>query len=385
MTLNNTACPRARPRKRGVLLCFALILSAAVRISAHPASDTSVVIVLRDSQTFEIAVASNAAALVAKLEATAGTPLLAVPATREALTARLTTLGSTLSDHVVLSFNGVRLSTRPGAVSVDERGLAMMHVDAALPDSVHRVSGQPGVSSFYWSTDLMYGTYPLVVRLGEGPERIYWLDGRASSGPIEVNELTAPRVSVWSGIWLGFTHIVPKGLDHILFVLGLFLLSPLVPSNVEGRLKQLVWQVSAFTIAHTVTLGLSLYGVVSAPGHIVEPLIALSVAYVGVENLFTSRLRPWRVMVVFAFGLLHGLGFAGAMSELPYSHADLVGMLVSFNVGVELGQLTVIAAAAVAMRGVLAQRESWRLPVARLASAAVGVTGLLWTVERLGV
>jgi hypothetical protein len=110
----------------------------------------------------------------------------------------------------------------------------------------------------------------------------------------------------------------------------------------------------------------------------------LSVAYVGVENLFTSRLLPWRVVVVFAFGLLHGLGFAGAMSQLPYSHADLIGMLVSFNVGVELGQLTVIAAAALLMCAVLARHHAWQRPVAQLASAAVGVMGLLWTAQRLG-
>jgi hypothetical protein len=346
-----------------------------VRLTAHPASDTSVVIAFGDRQTVDIAVASDAAALAAKLEALAGTPLSApLPTTREDLTARLASLGSTLVDHAVLTFNGVRLSTRPGAVFVDDRGLATMHL---IGESFGPVS------TLTWSTDLMYGTYPLVVRRGERHEMVYWLDGQASSGPIDVDQLTEPQ-GVWSGIGLGFMHIVPKGLDHILFVLGLFLLSPLVPSKVEGRVKQLVWQVSAFTIAHTATLGLSLYGVVSAPGDVVEPLIALSVAYVGVENVFTSRLRPWRVAVVFAFGLLHGLGFAGAMSELPYSQADLIGMLISFNVGVELGQLSVIAAAAVGMRVALAHREAWQRPVSQLASAAVGAIGLLWTVERLG-
>jgi hydrogenase/urease accessory protein HupE len=345
----------------------ALVFVSIAGVSAHPASDTSVVIALRDRQTIEIAIASDASALVTKLEALAGGPLPdQIPAARDALTSRLTSLAATLADHAFLTFNGVRLTTRPGAVFVDDKGLATMRLEGELP----------GVSTFSWSTDLLYGTYPLVVRRDKAKETIYWLDGAAPSGPIAVDEHTPPHVSVGAGIWLGFTHIVPKGLDHILFVLGLFLLSP--------RPKQLVWQVSAFTIAHTVTLGLSLYGLVTAPGDIVEPLIALSVAYVGVENLFTSRLRPWRLVVVFAFGLLHGLGFAGAMSELPYSHADLTGMLVSFNVGVELGQLTVIAAAALLMRAVLARRQAWQRPAAQLASAAVGVMGLLWTIERLG-
>jgi hypothetical protein len=260
-----------------------------------------------------------------------------------------------------------------------------MHLEGELPPSVKlRRTGPHHALTLTWRTDIMYGAYPLVLRGAEGDETIVWLDGRASSGPIAIDHLTQPKRSVWSGVRLGFTHIVPKGLDHILFVLGLFLLSPLAPSRAEGRVRQLVWQVSAFTIAHTVTLGLSLYGIVSVSGTIVEPLIALSVAYVGVENLLTSRLRPWRVGVVFAFGLLHGLGFAGALSELPYSRADLAGMLISFNVGVELGQLAVIAAAALVMHAVKAHREAWQRPAARLGSAAVGVMGLLWTLERLG-
>jgi hypothetical protein len=137
-------------------------------------------------------------------------------------------------------------------------------------------------------------------------------------------------------------------------------------------------------VAHTVSLGLSIYGLVPAPGDVVEPLIALSVAYVGVENLFTARLHARRVAVVFAFGLLHGLGFAGAMSELPYSRADLLGMLVSFNAGVELGQLAVIAGAVLVLLVVQSYRRSWQRPATQLASAGIGLMGLVWMMERLG-
>ena len=103
-------------------------------------------------------------------------------------------------------------------------------------------------------------------------------------------------------------HILPKGLDHILFVLGIFLLSP--------RWKTMLLQVTAFTVAHSITLGLSIYGIVSLPSRIVEPLIALSIAYVAIENLLTRELKPWRLALVFMFGLLHGLGFAGVLREL---------------------------------------------------------------------
>src|SRR5204862_4443520 len=101
---------------------------------------------------------------------------------------------------------------------------------------------------------------------------------------------------------LGFTHIVPGGLDHVLFVLGVYLLS--------GRARSILWQVSAFTVAHSITLGLSMYGLVSVSPRIVEPLIALSIAYVAVENILLSDLKAWRVVLGFAFGLLHGMGFA---------------------------------------------------------------------------
>ncbi|MBY0262478.1 MAG: HupE/UreJ family protein, partial [Phycisphaerales bacterium] len=105
-----------------------------------------------------------------------------------------------------------------------------------------------------------------------------------------------------SYVVLGFTHIIPHGPDHALFVLGLFLLSP--------RLRPVLVQISAFTLAHTVTLGLTVMGLLSVPAWIVEPAIALSIVLVGVENLLTTRMHPWRPALAFAFGLLHGMGFA---------------------------------------------------------------------------
>ncbi len=99
---------------------------------------------------------------------------------------------------------------------------------------------------------------------------------------------------------VGFDHIVPKGLDHILFVLGLFFLST--------RLGPLLWQVSAFTLAHTVTLALGALGYVNLPPSVVEPVIAASIVFVAVENIVSQGLNPWRPVIVFGFGLLHGLG-----------------------------------------------------------------------------
>lgn len=117
--------------------------------------------------------------------------------------------------------------------------------------------------------------------------------------------------------------------------MGLFLLST--------RLTALLWQVTAFTLAHTVTLALGVTGVVAVAPAIVEPLIALSIVYIAAENLITKRLHPWRPVVVLCFGLLHGLGFAGVLEEVGLSANHFVTGLLAFNVGVELGQLAVIA------------------------------------------
>ena len=365
----------------GAALAVAVALAGAVTLHAHPASDTSVVIALREGRTLEVCISSDASALVTKLEVLAGEPMSSA-LSRTALVARLISLGTTLSAHTALTLDGQRLALRSESATVDERGIATLRLTSPLTARAQSMS---------WSTDLMYGTYPLVLRREDGQEAVRWIDASAPSGPILLRDLTHSPVSALAGLRLGFTHIVPKGLDHILFVLGLFLLCPVVP-KVRWRTRNpeptafrlLLFQITAFTLAHSVTLGLSLYGIVRAPGEIVEPLIALSVAYVGVENLFTSRLRPSRVLIVFAFGLLHGLGFASAMSELPYSHADLIRMLVTFNIGVELGQLSVIAAATLVMGAVWSYRETWQRPTARFGSALVGAMGLLWMVERLG-
>ena len=173
---------------------------------------------------------------------------------------------------------------------------------------------------------------------------------------------------------LGAYHIVPEGLDHILFVLGLFLLS--------AKMKPLLWQVTAFTVAHSVTLALAMYDIVRISPDIVEPLIAASIAFIALENVFTSKLKPWRPVVVFGFGLLHGLGFAGVLSELELPREQFVPALVGFNIGVELGQLAVIAAAFIVV-GWFRERKWYRPAVTIPASLAIACVGLYWAMQRV--
>jgi hypothetical protein len=173
---------------------------------------------------------------------------------------------------------------------------------------------------------------------------------------------------------MGFHHILPEGLDHILFVLGLFLLS--------SRMRDLVKQITAFTVAHSLTLALSLYGVVRLPSTVVEPIIALSIAFVAIENLFSSQMRAWRPIVVFAFGLVHGLGFAGALQDMGLARGDFLTALLGFNIGVEAGQLTVILIA-LALVGWFRNSARFRPLVAMPASVAIAAVALVWTFQRL--
>lgn len=175
---------------------------------------------------------------------------------------------------------------------------------------------------------------------------------------------------------LGFKHIVPEGTDHILFVLGLFLLG--------NRLRPLLWQVTAFTVAHSITLGLSLYGIFRLSPLIVEPLIALSIAFVAVENICTPELKPWRPFVVFGFGLMHGLGFAGVLTSLGLPRQDFATALVTFNAGVELGQLSVITVAFLLV-GWWRRKPWYRRAIVIPASVAIAGTGIFWTVQRVAL
>ena len=215
----------------------------------------------------------------------------------------------------------------PEDVNIELPRISQLTLSAPLPDAIQGVV-------VAWPA----GSGPLVLRQ-QGVEAPYtgFLEGGSESPEIALGG--GGQQTGWqaftSYIPVGFDHILPKGLDHILFVLGLFFLST--------HLRPLIFQVTAFTAAHTVTLALGALGWVSVPGSIVEPLIAASITYVAVENIFTSGLNRWRPVVIFCFGLLHGLGFASVLGEFGLPEDQFIPALIGFNVGVEIGQLTVIA------------------------------------------
>lgn len=261
---------------------------------------------------------------------------------------------------------------------------------AAKAEATHGINGAdvtrlrmrgripPSVSQFTFSNRAITGFFVLKLRNEGDAEAItQWIEGGKVSEPFALDRAVVPKTRagiVKLYLVLGFTHILPKGLDHVLFVLGIFLLSV--------RLKPVLWQVTAFTLAHTITLALTIYGVVSLPSSIVEPLIALSIVYVAVENIFTDRLHAWRPLVVFGFGLLHGMGFAGVLSEIGLPRSEFVPALLAFNVGVELGQLTVIFAAFLLIGLPFRNKPWYRKRVVVPLSLMIAAVALYWFVQR---
>ena len=245
--------------------------------------------------------------------------------------------------------------------------LSKISIGATLPP------GAPGVR-ISWPAD--YGT--LIIRQ-QGVDEPYTglLESGATSEFIAV--AGGGEKSAWQSflnyIPVGFDHILPKGLDHILFVLGLFFLS--------ATFTSLIWQISLFTVAHTITLVMGALGWVTIPGSIVEPLIAASIVYVACENLFTDQLGRWRTLLIFGFGLLHGLGFASVLGEFGLPVHQFIPALIGFNVGVELGQLTVVAMAFFAIAIWFRKHPRYRQMISIPASVLIALVGVWWFVERV--
>jgi hypothetical protein len=340
---------------------------------AHEAERTKVTLTLAADGRFVLDVANDPMWLLLRLETFAGgaVPANITPGQRDARLAQLT---SVFADRIVLFVDAheVRADSveyiPPSERSAPAAALGAFRLIGVMPRDATRLR---------WLYGLVGDRYPLEIRQPDGSSAIEWIEGTNWSGVIDLSRsFTRPSRTAIARqyLWLGYVHILPRGLDHILFVLGLFLLSP--------RLKPLLLQVTAFTVAHSITLGLSIYGLVSLPSRIVEPLIALSIAYVAIENLATRELKPWRLALVFMFGLLHGLGFAGVLRGLGLPRGEFVTALLTFNLGVEGGQLSVIAAAMLLMSP--AMRKRWyRRAVVVPASLAIAAIGLYWTVTRL--
>ena len=278
----------------------------------------------------------------------------------------------TESGVVALSISSVDIP-EPGYTKVPR--ISVIELSGVIPSSA---------KTLQWYYPERYGDNAVRVRqIDEDNEKWHWsqwqwLRNDQVSDVFSLQEVFAKRSTsevILSYLVVGFEHIIPKGTDHLLFILGIFLLSL--------HLKPLLWQVTMFTLAHTITLGLSMNGLISLPANIVEPLIALSIAYIGIENIFHKSLHKSRLVLVFIFGLLHGLGFAGVLADFGMPDEDFAIALISFNVGVELAQLAVIVAAFAAVGFWFRHKPWYRKVIIVPGSALIAITGLLWTVQRI--
>lgn len=179
----------------------------------------------------------------------------------------------------------------------------------------------------------------------------------------------------WFYIKMGITHIIPLGYDHILFVVSLCLLSK--------KIKTILWQASAFTVAHSITLALSMQSIIVAPPAIVEPVIALSIVFVAVENILLNELKIWRIAIVFMFGLVHGLGFASALNEVGIPPNQFLTSILSFNVGVEIGQIIVILLVFGLIIYPFGKLKNYKKIIVYPLSFSIALIAAWWTIERI--
>jgi len=184
------------------------------------------------------------------------------------------------------------------------------------------------------------------------------------------------------GVWAVVRKFVPAGVqhiligpDHLLFLVGLLLLG--------GSVRQLALVVSAFTVAHSITLSLAALNLVNPPARIIEPAIALSIVYVGADNLMVRDGRDVRAWIAFAFGFIHGFGFANVLREMDLPRLALGWSLFSFNVGVEIGQLIVVVAVATALAALRSRSEATGRRLALVGSLAVIAAGAFWFIQRV--
>ncbi len=204
-----------------------------------------------------------------------------------------------------------------------------------------------------------------------------WLRDGDPSGVIDINHPEPlsdfERFIQFTGI--GFNHVVPLGWDHILFIIGMALSSLLW--------RRLLLLVTTFTLAHTLTLGLAMYGVIEVSARIVEPIIAFSIAYVAIENLLAKQSIRRKSIVVFLFGLIHGLGFASMLKSFDMAPESFLATLIGFNLGVELAQIAIVLGVVVVLLTIRGLKLNYRKLAVMPVSILIALIGFWWGIERI--
>lgn len=284
-------------------------------------------------------------------------------------------------DSIELRFDGELASASVTEVNIPEPGYTKV---PRISEIILEGEVPADAKSLTWHYPIAFGDNAVRVRQVDERNQQWhwsgwqWIREEKTSEPFSLTEVfRQPTLFdvIKEYVGAGYDHIIPDGLDHILFVLGLFLFS--------ARVRPLLWQITMFTIAHSITLAMAMTGLIELPARVVEPLIALSIAYVGIENVWHRRLHKSRLVLVFMFGLLHGLGFASMLTDFGMPKDAFATALISFNVGVEFGQLTIVGLATLALGLWFGNKPYYRRLIAVPGSLVISAVGLYWTWERL--
>ena len=286
------------------------------------------------------------------------------------LASKADAISATLTPRLRLLLDGSPVSVRwTSTEGAADRQAVRLRATIAL----ERTPGTIAVDALMFPYDPVHQTF---VNVYEGDT----LASQAilSVGRARVEHFAGNRQGTWAVVEkfvpAGIHHIL-IGPDHILFLVGLLLLG--------GSLRRLMLVVSGFTVAHSITLSLAALGILSPPSRIVEPAIALSIVYVGVDNLMVRDGRDVRAWIAFAFGFIHGFGFASVLREMDLPAKALGWSLLSFNVGVEIGQLLIVALVASALSALRARSETAGRRLVYAGSIAVIAAGAFWFVQRV--
>jgi hydrogenase/urease accessory protein HupE len=292
----------------------------------------------------------------------------------------------TMRQLLVLKFNGKALNWKISFPDFEKQPLILPEETGgwALMNAVIEVDAQPGPGKLevFWKDNLnselildttvgdKFGTLSVFSGMSNTLLKIDSVKTSTKSAA------TLPSNKTQAESWLvsGFLHVlvIPQGLDHILFILGLFLLAP--------RWKPLLGQSLLFTLAHSITLSLAILGFIHLEADWIEILIAVSIAWIGIENLFIKKLKPSRLYLVFGFGLIHGMGFAEVLREKldGISGKALTLPLLSFNIGVEIAQIALLICAFL----ILIPLKSWTPQIQKIGSLCIALAGLFWIYQR---
>lgn len=288
---------------------------------------------------------------------------------------------STLINGVALTVDDQRVSLAIASIDIPEPGYTKVPRTSVIV-MTGRIAEKG--DSLQWYYPSRFGDHAVRVKLTDEAREFWhwsdyqWIREDRVSEPFQINGFIAETFwyeVLYTYVEAGYLHIFPLGLDHILFILGLFLMS--------RKFRPLFWQVTMFTLAHSITLSLSTLGIFDLPSSWVEPLIALSIAYVAIENIWHRKLSSTRLWVVFAFGLLHGLGFATMLAEFGLPDNGFLLALLGFNLGVEAGQISILLLAWIGVGYWFREWAGYRQWIVIPVSLLIAVTGIIWFFQRL--